>query len=737
MADFYGRYNGLFGGGGGGSGGGVTSLNSETGDIILVAGSNITITPSGQNITIASTNSGGTVTSVGLSVPAASIFGVTGSPVTTSGTLGLTTTGTSGGIPYFSSTTALSSSALLTANALVLGGGAGAAPTPLGSLGTTTTVLHGNASGAPSYSAVSLTTDVSGVLPVANGGSGTATAFTQGSVIFAGASGTYSQDNAKFFWDDTNFRLGLMTATPSALLNLASTLTTGTPSNTSGAAIASAMVFEDTNTAMNGTATGMAFHSFGAPTLSALNTGVITTNAYNVYLTGGVRSITNNAITTSTALFINNGNVLGSGGAVTNSYAIQAQAGSGATNNYCLSVTGGNTGLGVIAPTARLHIGGAMTAPSWTTSGIGFRSANTTYTDSSTAVNGTVTNSGINAFQTPNIAASNTGVIYTNAATVYINAAPTAGTNVTITNPYALWIAGGNSLFAGNVTATTFIGALTGTASGNTTYTANNHGVVVSSATNAMTVIAPNASTAFPLVSGGTGADPSWAGLTVPGGGTGLTATTAYSVVCGGTTTTAALQQVSGLGTSGNVLTSNGAGALPTWQAAAGGAVPKLLGTIKITGVTWNTTSTSYATMTSSGTAAYTTTGSAISAPGSNVPGLTISSFPAGHLQFVVQGQLSSMSSTLTADDAAAYYQFSDGTNVANEESIVRLEDSSGSPWYLSVPGITQTIDYGSNQTSLTFQIKAKTIAGGNTSCIIGRNNQNLQIQVYWWPAAL
>lgn len=52
-------------------------------------------------------------------------------------------------------------------------------------------------------------------------------------------------------------------------------------------------------------------------------------------------------------------------------------------------------------------------------------------------------------------------------------------------------------------------------------------------------------------------------------GGTGDTTLTAYAVLTGGTTSTGALQQVSGLGSSGNVLTSNGAGALPTWQAPA------------------------------------------------------------------------------------------------------------------------------------------------------------------------
>src|SRR6516165_5863362 len=82
--------------------------------------------------------SSGVVTSVGFSVPATSIFTATGSPVTGSGTLGFTTAGTSGGIPYFSSAAALSSSAALTANLPVIGGGAGVAPT-VGSVSGTTT----------------------------------------------------------------------------------------------------------------------------------------------------------------------------------------------------------------------------------------------------------------------------------------------------------------------------------------------------------------------------------------------------------------------------------------------------------------------------------------------------------------------------------------------------------------------------------------------------------------------
>lgn len=157
----------------------------------------------------------GTVTSVALAVPATSILGVSGSPVTGSGTLTLTTTGTSGGVPYFSSTSQLTSSALLTASAIVLGGGAGAAPASLGSLGTTTTVLHGNAAGAPTFGAIvnaditngtiDLAAKVTGLLPLANGGTNKNMTAVTGGVVWtdadsmevsaAGTSGQYLKSN--------------------------------------------------------------------------------------------------------------------------------------------------------------------------------------------------------------------------------------------------------------------------------------------------------------------------------------------------------------------------------------------------------------------------------------------------------------------------------------------------------------------------------------------------------------
>lgn len=80
------------------------------------------------------------------------------------------------------------------------------------------------------------------------------------------------------------------------------------------------------------------------------------------------------------------------------------------------------------------------------------------------------------------------------------------------------------------------------------------------------------------LVTDSTGGAPSWQNLDLTGvntllsgalsvanGGTGKTSLTAYALLAAGTTSTGQLQQVSGLGTSGQFLQSQGASALPVW----------------------------------------------------------------------------------------------------------------------------------------------------------------------------
>jgi hypothetical protein len=68
--------------------------------------------------------------------------------------------------------------------------------------------------------------------------------------------------------------------------------------------------------------------------------------------------------------------------------------------------------------------------------------------------------------------------------------------------------------------------------------------------------------------------------LGVDQGGTGLATTTAYSVVFTGTTSTGAFQATAGPGTSGYILTSNGAGALPTFQAIPASGVSQAKATM-------------------------------------------------------------------------------------------------------------------------------------------------------------
>ena len=145
----------------------------------------------------------GTVTSVGWTGGIVSIATATTTPA-------FTIAGTSGGIPYFSSTSTWASSAALAANAIVIGGGAGAAPATtttgtgvvtalgvnVGSAGAF--VTFNGAGGTPSSinltngTLLPLTTGVTGVLDETNGGTGQST-LTQGDILFASAANTFSK----------------------------------------------------------------------------------------------------------------------------------------------------------------------------------------------------------------------------------------------------------------------------------------------------------------------------------------------------------------------------------------------------------------------------------------------------------------------------------------------------------------------------------------------------------------
>ena len=73
--------------------------------------------------------------------------------------------------------------------------------------------------------------------------------------------------------------------------------------------------------------------------------------------------------------------------------------------------------------------------------------------------------------------------------------------------------------------------------------------------------------------------------VNVSEGGTGLATLTTYELMAAGTTATGAMQQVSGVGTAGQVLTSAGAGALPVWSNPTGGAYVSIAGTTQAAAV--------------------------------------------------------------------------------------------------------------------------------------------------------
>lgn len=191
----------------------IVSLTGAGTTVVTGTYPNFTITSNDQYVgTVTSVSGTGTVNGITL----------TGT-VTSSGSL--TLGGTLGGIANSQLT---NSSITINGSAISLGGSVSVGTvTSVSGTGTVngitltgTVTSSGSLTLGGTLSGVSLTTQVSGTLPVGNGGTGTATAFTAGSVVFAGASGVYSQKNANFFWDNTNNRLGIGTASPNSILTV-------------------------------------------------------------------------------------------------------------------------------------------------------------------------------------------------------------------------------------------------------------------------------------------------------------------------------------------------------------------------------------------------------------------------------------------------------------------------------------------------------------------------------------
>lgn len=158
----------------------TTLTNSCSGTAPMIPA--ITSLPAGTSITLqmnqagtailaalnpASFSGSGSVTSVAFTSPGG-IFGISGSPITTSGTLAESVTGTSGGIPYFSTASNLATSALLTQYGIIYGGGVGAAPVATAALGNGNFLQGGSTVPAASSYTLPTGTITSGAIPYAS-----------------------------------------------------------------------------------------------------------------------------------------------------------------------------------------------------------------------------------------------------------------------------------------------------------------------------------------------------------------------------------------------------------------------------------------------------------------------------------------------------------------------------------------------------------------------------------------
>lgn len=220
-----------------------------------------------------------------------------------------------------------------------------------------------------------------------------------------------------------NANVGIGTTTPNALLHLSG--------NRSAAAW---------------TTSGIGIRQDAATYTDTSSSGTVGNTAVNVLAQPTLAASSATTYTRASTLLIPSAPAAGANVGITNAFGLDVN-----TNARFGSRTIFGGGQSLSSATSLVNIsagGGVMNSTSWTTTGVMSATLAATVTD--TTGSGTIANRVSNSFAQPTFASTNP-VTLTNASTIYIENAPAAGTNTTITNPLALYAPAGNVSFGGNV----------------------------------------------------------------------------------------------------------------------------------------------------------------------------------------------------------------------------------------------------------------------------------------------